>query len=147
MYPQFLGQARSRAHQKFLYENKSMNDAQLFKQYQNKVKNREQSQQYFVIQNDGSMISKPYLQEQLNYGIDKKVFDIQASEYNQTSKVGDQIAMSLGVTKSNLHEATVASDHVKQLKGMSLQQQIDHDQNLYEKTQHQNFSGEFQDLK
>ena len=136
MYPQFLGQARSRAHQQFLYGNKSVNDIQLFEQYQRKVKNREASNQFFVVQKDGSMISKPYLQEQLNYGIDKQVFDIQASQDAETPRVGEQIAMSMGVTNSHLHGAANASEHIKLMKNLSLQQQIDHDEHLFEKTQH-----------
>ena len=42
--------------------------------------------------------------------------------------------MSMGVTNSHLHGAANASEHIKLMKNLSLQQQIDHDEHLFEKT-------------
>ena len=57
----------------------------------------------------------------MNYGIDKQVFDLKSyAENDETPRIGDQIAMSMGITNTHLHEAAYVNQHVKDLSKLSL---------------------------
>ena len=90
----------------------------LLNQYSHQIRDREQSEKFFLFKKDGYMESMPYLQEKLNTGSDLKVFNYQLSTNlaDTQMKVGHDIGRSLGVGRDELLRAQHNKDLLANMK-------------------------------